>query len=184
VINAGRGGLQSIPELELAFCSHCKHFSLWVRKLLVYPATVTALLPNPDLPDDVKVDYDEARRVANISPRSAAALLRLAVQKLCTHLGQPGKNLNTDIGTLVEQGLPTLVQKSLDAVRVIGNNAVHPGTIDLNDDPAVVAVLFRLVNLIAEKMISEPRHVDEVYGMLPEAQRRQVEERDKKGGPA
>src|SRR5690348_4056488 len=88
------------------------------------------------------------------SPRGAAALLRLAIQKLCIELGEPGKNLNTDIGSLFRKGLPVTVQQALDAVRVIGNEAVHPGQIDFADTPEITGTLFNLVNFIAEKMIS------------------------------
>lgn len=64
-------------------------------------------------------------------------------------------------------------------MRVIGNNAVHPGSMDLRDDRATAESLFRLLNLIAEKMISDPKHVDEVYAMLPSGARAAIEARDK-----
>jgi len=63
---------------------------------------------------------------------------------------------------------------------VIGNNAVHPGQIDLRDDRAIAESLFRLLNLVAEKMISEPKHVDEVYAALPEEALKAIGNRDAK----
>ncbi len=110
-------------------------------------------------------------------------MLRLAIQKLCIHLGQPGKNINNDIKALVQGGLDPRVQKALDVVRVIGNNAVHPGEIDV-DDLETAETLFRLVNLIAEKMITEPKHLDDVYNDLPAAVREAIEKRDGKLPPA
>ena len=50
---------------------------------------------------------------------------------------------------------------------MIGNNAVHPGTLDLRDDSATAEKLFGLVNLIAEIMISQPKRVAEMYDSLP-----------------
>lgn len=91
-----------------------------------------------------------------------------------------GSNINDDIAALVKAGLNTRIQKALDAVRVIGNNAVHPGSIDLRDDRATAESLFRLLNLIAEKMISEPKHVDEVYAKLPPSALAAIEARDRK----
>ncbi|MCF6208131.1 MAG: DUF4145 domain-containing protein, partial [Ghiorsea sp.] len=134
--------------------------------------------PNMDLPDDIKGDYEEARTIANLSPRGAAALLRLAIQKLCEHLGQSGKNINADIKELVKEGLPPKVQKALDSVRVIGNEAVHPGSIDLKDDLNTVNKLFKLVNFIANKMITEPREIDAIYGSLPQDKIDGINQRD------
>jgi len=130
------------------------------------------------MPDDVKADYSEAREVLSSSPRAAVALLRLALQKLTIELGESGDNLNNDIGSLVRKGLLASVQKALDAVRVIGNNAVHPGQIDLKDDQATAIALFGLVNTIVEQMITQPRRVDELYRMLPESAREAIVRRD------
>jgi len=117
--------------------------------------------------------------VPHCSPRGAAALLRLCIQKLCKNLGEPGSNINTDIASLVKKGLPEKVQKSLDIVRVVGNNAVHPGQIDLNDDPTAATRLFGLVNLIADVMITQPKHVDDIFNeIVPQALKDQIAKRD------
>ena len=94
------------------------------------------------MPDDIKLDYNEARTILGRSPRGAAALLRLAIQKLCKHLGQSGANINGDIKALVAAGLPPKVQEALDTVRVIGNESVHPGQIDIRDDVETAIKLF------------------------------------------
>jgi hypothetical protein len=112
------------------------------------------------------------------SPRGAAALLRVAIQKLCKELGETGENTNADIAALVRKGLDPRIQKALDVLRVVGNNSVHPGQIDMRDDRSTAEALFGLVNLIVEKMITEPKHVDELYQMLPEDARQQIERRD------
>lgn len=82
------------------------------------------------------------------------------------------------ITALVKKGLDVRVQRALDVVRVIGNNAVHPGHIDLRDDRAAAEKLFGLVNLIAERMISQPKHVQELYESLPEGARKAIEKRN------
>lgn len=145
---------------------------------MILPSSGSAPLPHPKMPDDIKADYLEARSVASVSPRGAAALLRLCIQKLCIHLNQPGDNLSRDIGELVKQGLPKGVQQALDIVRVTGNHAVHPGQIDFDDKPEIANSLFKLVNLITEKMIAEPAEVAALYAGLPEDERQRIERRD------
>lgn len=147
---------------------------------MIFPLSGIAPLPNSDLPEHIVQDYLEARNIASISPRGAAALLRLSVQKLCVHLGEPGKDLNADIGSLVQKGLNPTIQKSLDIVRVIGNESVHPGTIDLRDDPLTTSRLFLLINIIADVLITQPKMIEETYGIVPERKREGIEQRDQK----
>jgi hypothetical protein len=163
----------------ISSCESCKFPTIWHGQQIIFPLHSGAEPPNADLPDDITIDYEEARTISSFSPRGAAALLRLAIQKLCKHLGQPGQNINTDIKALVAAGLPPKVQEALDTVRVIGNEAVHPGSIDLKDDLTTVNMLFKLVNFIAHKMLTEPREIDEIYDFLPEDKKGAIKIRDK-----
>jgi hypothetical protein len=63
-------------------------------------------------------------------------------------------------------------------VRVIGNHAVHPGQIDLNDTPGVAAALFTLVNLIVHARISQPKESDVLSASLPDAAKEAIARRD------
>ena len=175
---SGRYSHHDLYNTFVSRCFNCKDISIWIYDKLVYPRRGEAPPANPDLPDEIRRDYDEASSILDLSPRGAAALIRLCIQKLCKELGQPGDNINADIKGIVAGGLDRRVQKALDAVRVIGNNAVHPGQIDLRDDRAIAESLFRLLNLVAEKMISEPKHVDEVYAALPEEDLKAIGNRD------
>lgn len=168
-----------LENTMIAKCKHCNLFSLWVGLKMVYPLTGNVEMANSDLPDDIKNDYNEAKDIVNISPRGAAALLRLAVQKLCIHLGEKGANINDDIKSLVKKGLPQTMQQALDSVRVVGNNAVHPGKIDLNDNIEIAYALFGFVNIICEMLISQPKKVQEYYEKhIPENIRNGIEKRD------
>jgi len=132
------------------------------------------------MPDQVKLDYEEAALIAQRSPRGAAALLRLALENLCNHLGDPSKKINTNIKDMVANGLNIKIQQALDAVRVIGNEAVHPGEMDLRDDNETVHMLFGLIHLIVKTMITEPKEVETFYNLLSENKRAGIENRDKK----
>jgi hypothetical protein len=159
-------------RLAICRCLHCTKLSIWIDHIMVHPKAVAGEPPNPDLSEEIRRDFEEARRIASASPRGAAALLRLAVQKLCVDLGQSGNNINSDIAALVKQGLSPQIQQALDTVRVVGNNAVHPGALDLKDDAATVTKLFRVINIVAEVMITHPKHVAEMYASVvpPDAQ--------------
>lgn len=167
-----------IRPLTTGRCERCQEYTVWWYGTLLHPATTPVEPPSNDLPTEVKRDYEEAAQIVQKSPRAAAALLRLAIQKLCASLGGSGDNLNSDIATLVQNGLPGKVQKMLDTVRVIGNHAVHPGEINLDDQPQTAEALFRLVNIIAEKMITDPKEIDALYGSLPEKDKEQIAKRD------
>lgn len=168
-------------EWVVSLCENCKKICIWRNEIMIFPDIVTAEDPNEDLPEDIKNDYFEAASILNKSPRGSAALLRLCVQKLCMHLGKSGKNLNDDIGELVKEGLPEKVAKAMDSLRVIGNNAVHPGELDMADNIEIATKLFELVNFIAEKMITEPKEIDSFYNKtVPESAKKAINARDKK----
>lgn len=130
------------------------------------------------MPDDVKADYDEARSIVTLSPRGACALNRLAVQKLVDGLVPGRGDLNDKIGKLVESGLSETVQQALDALRVIGNNAVHPGELDLQDDTETAVALFDCMNLIVEDRIARPSRINSLYDRLPDRAKAAIQRRD------
>ena len=159
---------------------NCIGYMIWFEQQCIWPLTGSAPVPSPDMPDDIKADYLEARSVASLSPRGAAALLRLAVDKLTSHLGAKGKSIDDRIQDLVNNGLDPQVQQMLDAVRVIGNEQVHPGQIDVRDDPEMLQTLFWLINEIVDERITKPNRVQRIYSMLPEGKRKGIEDRGAK----
>lgn len=163
---------------HVATCFHCKRISHWLEEAksedgnavsgkMIHPTIKAAPMAHPDMPPDIALDYEEARNIAQDSPRGSAALLRLCVQKLCKHLGEPGKNINDDIGSLVKKGLPCEIQQALDVVRVIGNNAVHPGELSGEDVQQVATTLFELINHIVEDRIARPKKLATLFTSLP-----------------
>lgn len=165
----------------LCTCINCDMSSLWAEDQdgrLVDPKMGIGPRPHLDMPDDVRHDYEEARSVVGISPRGACALLRLAVQKLCAQLGESGKDIDKDIANLVDKGLTVDVQQALDSLRVIGNNAVHPGEMDLTDDAETATALFSLLNFIVEDRIAQPKKRKAIFDKLPDGAKAAIRKRD------
>lgn len=184
-----RNGRGSIPVYQ-AICPCCNNYSLWNASdydydtdeyklgIIAYPKSCPVPVASPDMPANIAADFEEARQVFGASPRAAAALLRLCIQKLCEHLLQEKGDINPQISKLVQNGLPKRIQQALDTVRVIGNNAVHPGVMSVEDRPELVAPLFGLVNLIVENQITTHEQIDKLFNGLPDGVKAAIEKRD------
>ena len=150
---------------------------LWVYDQLVWPRRAGDPEPKLHAQPNVRRECEQASQTLEASPRGEAALLRLAIEKLCKELGVSGESLKDDIAFFVRENVDARVQQVLDAARIIESNAVPPGQIGLGDDRATAETLSGLVNLICEKMIMEPRHLQAVYTKLREDARTAMEQR-------
>lgn len=164
--------------LRLSTCNACGRYHVWFRDDMILPICSEIELPNEDMPEDVKKIYIEARDVFDKSPRSSCALLRLGIQKLCDNLIEGNENLNDKIGRLVRNGLSEKVQRALDIIRVIGNNAVHPGQISVEDNAEIAKTLFKLMNIIVDQTITQVNEINDLYSILPSGVREAIERRD------
>ncbi len=169
----------TVSNCFVSACYNCKELTIWIHDKIVYPNVKLMIVPNEDMPSLVRELFQEAREIVEKSPKGAAALLRLAMQHICKELGESGKNIDKDIASLVSKGLNPTVQQALDVVRVVGNESVHPGEIDLNDNKDIAVQLFNLVNLICDQMITHPNKVKELYAGLPKNKLDGITARDK-----
>jgi len=170
-----------VSNLFISDCFHCKKVAIWVREKMIFPSTTGSHPIPPNLPDNIRSDFSEAAQILESSPRGAAALLRLVIEKLCNHiLGKKAPSIDDAISQLVTKGLSTEAQRALDYVRVIGNLAVHPGNLDIQDDRETVETLFHLIGFIVDEMITRPAKLSALYNSLPPNKLKAIEERDKK----
>lgn len=93
----GSRNADSDDTFVMARCTSCSRESLFVNSTLTWPIQSSAPAPSADFPSNLKTDFDEARMILPQSPRGAAALLRLVIQKLWdlyTCLTQTGERAN------------------------------------------------------------------------------------------
>lgn len=164
--------------VQIFKCTNCEKKIVWVNGEYAYP-DLQPIQPNVDMPDTVKLLYKEAGLIYTKSPRAACALLRLAIDRLCNELGETDRDINKNIAALVKRGLSVDVQQALDIVRVVGNKAVHPGQIAFDVDSKETAeTLFSLINIITDRLISEPKRIQEMFDKLPDNVKTAVRKRD------
>ena len=158
-----------IPDFTVSRCLHCQNFCIWKEGQPIYPYISQAPFPNPDLPEEIKKNFEEARSIINTCPCGAAAILRVCIKKLCQHLGGSGENLTKDIASLIEKGLNPKIQDNLNILHVTGSEAVTPGMLDVRDGFGTAVQLCQLINIIADAAISQPKKVEELNKQLSEA---------------
>jgi len=82
----------------------------------------------PEVPTEYRGDFDEARLVVELSPKSSAALSRRLLQRVLHerfNINRP--NLQQEIQEFISTlGPPSHLIQQLDAVRLVGNFAAHP----------------------------------------------------------
>ena len=167
-------------KFSISTCNSCNNISVWIDQEIVYPRKISVNMPNEDLSEEIKSLYNEAATIYMDSPKGATALLRLALQMLLKQIGKEGKNINNDIQELVSEGLSPKIQQALDLLRVVGNNAVHPGQINFDDNSGIALKLFHILNFIADELITKPKELDRLYNeIIPESTRAHINTRDK-----
>ena len=160
-------------------CDHCKKIALWNDRKIIYPRSITVESPNPDMPEVAKKLYMESAQILQDSPRASAALLRLALQEILNKVVKGGEknSINENIGILSE-GVDETTQKALDIIRIIGNNAVHPGEIRVEEENT--EDMYNLLNIIVQKTISNKKQIDDLWNNLPENYKESIKNRTSK----
>ncbi len=152
---------------------------------IIYPSIKKLRIDaHEDTPESIKPIFEEAVAILDISPRSSAALTRLALEKLCEHLGaSTNKNLNNKIQELIDKGLDPQIASIFDGIRIFGNDGIHDtGLIDLNeiDSKSNSETLLNMFNYIVEELITRERKRNEFVSSIPKSKQQQIEKRGKK----
>lgn len=119
----------------------------------LWPAHHGRTPPPPEVPEDMRQDYEEACAILNISPQSSAGLARRILQALLVRAGDAPRNkrLEVQIDHVVAKGaIPTALTEHLHALRHLGNLSVHE-LVDretnepIRPDPGLVGVYLDMI---------------------------------------
>ena len=160
----GMGGVfRETDKFNYARCQKCEKISMWKNKKMIYPSSGTVPMPDPLLPQNIQKDYLEARSIVITSPRSACVLLRYCVEEICKDKKAQGNTLDTKIKDLLKHDLDGDLRKSLDVVRLIGNDAVHNTKhLQIADNEKIATKLFLIINYIASNLYRLPNMISEL----------------------
>ncbi len=104
----------------------------------------------PSLPSALAPLFDEATDIADRSPASACALMRLLLRAMVMSRGRPGRDLGRDIEEAV-LGAPAVL-RAMDAIALGPDHSRRPGELDLTQGHHDVQNLAVLVHLLAEHL--------------------------------
>ncbi|HNX00766.1 MAG TPA: DUF4145 domain-containing protein [Candidatus Cloacimonadota bacterium] len=97
---------------------------------VIWPRTSYRPPALPEVDVEYAKDFNEACLILDLSPKASAALSRRCLHNLLINrIGIKKANLFEAIQELIDQGtLPSHIIDNLDAIRKIGNFALHPKT--------------------------------------------------------
>ena len=158
----------NLQDFNAIQCVVCGNYSLYHQGRMIYPFASNVSKPNDDMLDNVKEIYLEARNVLNISPRSACALLRLALEMLMVELDVDGRTLNDKINNYCDKyNSDNRLIKAFHLLRLVGNDAVHSGVLDVDDNEDIARAMFGILNEIVDETITKKNKMDVIFESLP-----------------
>jgi hypothetical protein len=136
-------------EIANGFCPECdkliiiiRHGRYWVhnfndegsrelteikKEQIIYPKTIIKNV-EPEVPENIKKEFQEAAAILPISPRASAAMSRRLLQTILREKFSIKKgSLEAEIKEFLSlTGIPTFLSQEIDAIRNVGNFAAHP----------------------------------------------------------
>ena len=158
----------NLARIVVGHCLLCRAVSVHsLYGTLLWPSESDIPPANQDMPENVCDHYNQARNIAERSPRAAITLLRYCIQELLRRGNYTG-TLRSQIATLSRDGGSRRLKRALEAVQQVGNSAAHEDEIawDMQD----VGTLFTLVNLIGDEFYSKDDMVERAHRKIQEHQ--------------
>jgi hypothetical protein len=134
-----------MANLHVSNCHNCNGFAIWVAGRLGFPIDVEKT------PEFVEGDFEQAAAILNNSPREAAALMRVCIQKLVPLLKQEGKSLNDYMSSLVRKGLEVEIRQAVEVLQVLRNETGQPTSLETQEDKEMALRFFDSLKAVLER---------------------------------
>lgn len=129
---------------------------------LIYPFNSSIdIEPNDDMENEDKALFNEARDIFDRSPKASGALLRSVLESILRkHFSE--KHSDHTLGKIlkdqdVKDILGEDILKLCEAIKLVGNESSHSALLIYKDeDKRDVKLLFELINLVVDEIISKP----------------------------
>lgn len=120
---------------------------------MIYPDKVIKQYPNY-IPQQIREDYEEACKIADISPKAAATLARRCLQGILRDFYQvTPRNLYNEIQAIKDR-IDSNLFDTIDAVRQIGNIGAHmekDANVIVDIEPEEAQQLIELIELLFDE---------------------------------
>ena len=173
VIKYVRGELYLSYEKNIVFddvyvtvCHHCEKPTIWLddNQTLkpILPSDNQYPSPSDKMPQEVKDVYNQAGSIADKSPRAANAMLRSAIEELMRIIVETPGDLNQMIEDAYKNNIITAhIKESLHSIRLLGNNALHPNQIRIEDDVDTNDI-FNIINHIVDVTLHHSEVIENI----------------------
>ena len=172
--------LEELENFKISICYNCRGIAMWHNDKTIFPNTSHQPPAHAEMPEQIKLIYEEAATISRLSPRASCALMRHALEELVKFMEYKGDDLFQDIGQMYKDGLiDDNIKDSLDIVRLTGNDALHGNQIDMTDKTNV-DYMFILINEIVETLIALPKRRKDMLENFGQNRLDSIKNRDSK----
>lgn len=178
-------------QLELVFyqCPNCLKYSITVRGVGhdVSDVPLTWIRPQSSarkfpeyVPEAIRIDYEEACAIVNLSPKSSATLARRCLQGMIRDFWGIRKNRLIDEIDALQGQIPAQQWAVIDGVRRIGNIGAHMEK-DINTiidiEPGEAQKLIKLIELLITQWYVNRHAQEQLYADILDIDQAKQDER-------
>jgi hypothetical protein len=109
----------------------------------------------------VEEDFEEAAAILNKSPRGAAALMRVCIQKLLPLLKDNGLDRSHYDSALIRKGLEVEIQQAMEVLQVLQSDSVQLTTFESQEDKEMAFRIIDSLKAILERRTLQNRDPEE-----------------------